>query len=136
MLIHIFWNFHWYMKIQYDFFIFIIFERLGRMHENKKYIFLMFWRKPGILISDLYLYSIKIQTNTKQNEVENCVGKSQIFLKKIFFFFLGFFYWAGPGPKENWADISPKIKWGLLSTWLGWCSSPKQRWTGYCAWAQ
>jgi hypothetical protein len=34
----------------------------------------------------LYLYNIKIQTNTKQNEVENCAGKSQNFLKKISFF--------------------------------------------------
>jgi len=45
------------MKIQYDFFIF---ERLGRMHENKT--FFLFGRKRGILIPDLYLYSIKIQT--------------------------------------------------------------------------
>jgi len=67
------------MKIKYDF-LFLCFERLGRMHENKIF-FLMFWRKPGILISDLYLYSIKIQINAKQNSVENCAGKSQIFLK-------------------------------------------------------
>jgi len=63
-----FWNFLCYMKIQYEFFIYI-FERLGRMHENKKNIFL-FWRKPGILIPDLYLYSIKIQTDIDQNTVK------------------------------------------------------------------
>jgi hypothetical protein len=32
--------------------------------------FLMFWQKSGILILDLYLYSIKIQTNIKQNLVK------------------------------------------------------------------
>jgi hypothetical protein len=35
----------------------------------------MFWRKLGILIPDLYLYSIKIQTNTKKNLVEKYMGK-------------------------------------------------------------
>ena len=52
-----------------------IFERLGCMHENKNIFFVFFlynffatfWRKPGILIPDLYLYSIKIQTNINQN---------------------------------------------------------------------
>jgi hypothetical protein len=47
----------------------------------------MFWRKPSILIPDLYLYGIKIQTNIKQNSVEKYAGKLQIFemifLKKI-----------------------------------------------------
>jgi len=118
------------------FYFYYFWETWPYAWKQKIYIFfLMFWRKPGILIPDLYLYSIKIQTNTKKNEVENCAGKSQIFLKKISFFF-GIFYWAGPGPKENWTEISPKIKCGLLSTGLGWCSSPKQTWTGYCAWAQ
>jgi len=35
-----------------------------------KYFFVVlifFRRKPGILIPDLYLYNIKIQTNIKQN---------------------------------------------------------------------
>jgi hypothetical protein len=45
------------MKIQYDF----LFLRLGRVYENKIF-FLMSGRKHGILIPDLYLYSIKIQT--------------------------------------------------------------------------
>jgi hypothetical protein len=39
----------------------------------------MFWLKPGILIPDLYLYDIKIQTNIKQNLVEKYAGKSQFF---------------------------------------------------------
>ena len=51
------------MKIRYNFF-----ERFGRMHEI---IFLMFWQKLGILIPDVYLYSIKIQTNIDQNKVKN-----------------------------------------------------------------
>jgi hypothetical protein len=42
------------------------------MHEKKFVFFLYnffatFWRKPGILIPDLYLYSIKIKTNINQN---------------------------------------------------------------------
>jgi len=48
----------------------------------------MFWRKPGILISDLYLYSIKIQTNIDQNTVKKYTRKSQIFWKYFFDFFL------------------------------------------------
>jgi hypothetical protein len=49
-----------------------IFERLDRMHEDKKDFFVvlyffLFWRKPSILILDLYLYSIKIQNNINQN---------------------------------------------------------------------
>ena len=48
--------------------------------------FLMFWQKSGILISDLYLYSIKIQTNIKQNLVKKNVEKLQ-FLKFFFFEF-------------------------------------------------
>jgi len=38
----------------------------------------MFWWKPSILIPDLYLHGIKIQTNIKQNLVEKYVEKSQI----------------------------------------------------------
>jgi len=63
--------------------------RLGRMHKTKKYFFFTFWRKPGILISDLYFYGIKIQTNIKQNLVEEYTEKLQ-FLKKR-----NFFNWAG-----------------------------------------
>jgi len=32
---------------------------------KQKYFFLMFWWKPGILIPDLYFYSIKIQINIR-----------------------------------------------------------------------
>jgi hypothetical protein len=77
---------------------FFNFERLGRMHENKNiflFNFSMFWWKLCILIPDLYLYGMKIQTNIKQNSVEKYAGKSQIF-SKIFFKY--FFDWARPGP--------------------------------------
>jgi hypothetical protein len=48
--------------------------------KTKKYIyFFKFWRKPGILIPDLYFYDIKIQTDINQNGVEKYVGKSHIF---------------------------------------------------------
>ena len=43
----------------------------------------MSWRKPGILIPNLYLYSIKMQTNIDQNEVKN-LWKITYFLKKKF----------------------------------------------------
>jgi hypothetical protein len=39
----------------------------------------MFWRTLGILILNLYLYSMKIQTNTTQNSVEKYVEKSHYF---------------------------------------------------------
>jgi hypothetical protein len=45
----------------------------------------------GILISDLYLYGIKIQTNIKQNSVEKYAGKSQIF-ENVFLIF----FWTKP----------------------------------------
>jgi hypothetical protein len=50
------------MKIQYDFF------RETWPYVRKQDIFFLFTtfqRKPGILILDLYLYGIKIQTNIK-----------------------------------------------------------------------
>jgi hypothetical protein len=48
-----------------------------------------------------------MQTNTKQNEVENCAGKSQIFLKKISFF-LGFFTGPDPAQKKTGPKSAPK----------------------------
>jgi hypothetical protein len=61
--------FFWY-KIQYKFFIFL---RDLTICIKTRYFFLFFHiffekfqRKPGILILDLYLYSIKIQTNINQ----------------------------------------------------------------------
>jgi hypothetical protein len=62
MLIYIFEIFFVIWKYNMIFFLIIIIERLGRMHENKIFFF-VFWRKSGILIPYLYLYSIKIQTD-------------------------------------------------------------------------
>ena len=57
------------------------------MHENKAffldiYIFATFHRKPGILISDLYFYNIKIKPLKKYAENH----------KSLFFFS---FFWGG-----------------------------------------
>jgi len=76
------------------------------MHENKTFYFLFFYflmslRKPGILILDLYLYNIKIQTGIDQNAVKK-FAKNHIF-KKIIFEELNFF---GLGPARP--------------IWLGW----------------
>jgi len=49
------------------------------MKTKNIYIFLMFRWKPGILILDLYLYGIKIQTNIKQNSIKLYAEKSQTF---------------------------------------------------------
>jgi len=60
------------------------------MQESKSFfvfynfLFASFQRKTGILIPDLYLYGIKLQTNIKQNSVEKYAGKLQIF-EMIFF---------------------------------------------------
>jgi hypothetical protein len=43
----------------------------------------MFWRKPGILIPDVYFYDVKMQINIKQNLVEKYAEELQIF-KNIF----------------------------------------------------
>jgi len=56
--------------------------------KTKTFFFSKFWRKPGILIPDLYLYGIKIQTNIKQNSITKYTGKSQIFPKIFFWKFL------------------------------------------------
>jgi hypothetical protein len=76
------------MKISYKL------ERLGHMHKNNFFLlffyimfFATFQRKIGILISDLYLYSKKIQANIKSRKLRE---KSQIF-ERIFFIFLKLF---------------------------------------------
>ena len=56
-----FLNFCFGMKIRYE--IFYIFERLDQIrYENKIFLFffVIFQRKPSILIPNLYRYSIKI----------------------------------------------------------------------------
>jgi hypothetical protein len=62
------------MKIQYDFFFFS-FERLGRMHKNKKFFFV----KTRYFNTGFVSLRYKIQTDINQNGVEKYTGKSQIF---------------------------------------------------------
>jgi hypothetical protein len=68
----------------------------------------LFQRKPGILIPDLYLYSIKIQTNINQNAVKNIQKNHKFFeiiFEKILFYFYFFTSWAQPG-QCGWAGPS------------------------------
>jgi hypothetical protein len=86
------------MKIQYDLFFW---RDLAVCMKTKHFILFyfhffiilfVFLRKPGILILDLYLYSIKIQTNIlKCNKI---FVENHIFFKRIFF--LEFFFGLGP----------------------------------------
>jgi hypothetical protein len=74
-----------------------------------------FQRKPGILILNLYLYSIKIQTNIRQNFDRKIHGKVTDFFERIFLgFFWNFFldsaqsFWsrlALPQPSEQWRTL-------------------------------
>jgi hypothetical protein len=101
-----FWNFLFLYSNTIWFIIIIIIERLGRMHENKTFyffifyflffIFYMFWRKPGILIPDLYLYNIKIQINIDQNAVKYLQKITSFWKKKLKNFFIIFFSKLGP----------------------------------------
>jgi len=69
--------------------------------------FFMFWQKSGIWIPDLYLYSIKIQTNIDQNAVKNTRENPKFSEKKS----LIFFGWAGPGPPIlGWAGTARPSK--------------------------
>jgi len=61
--------------------------------------FIIFLRKPDNLLPDLYLYSIKIQTNIDQNAVKN-IRENHKFFEKIF---------------ENFFGLDP-----AWSMWLGW----------------
>jgi len=134
MLIHIlFWNFLCCVKIWcYNIYIYIL-ERLGRMHENKTFFFET-WQKPGILISDLYLYSIKIQTDIDQNAVTK-LRKITDFWKVFFFGILNFFFTRPDPAQKETGSKSARNKTGLLSIGLdsvqpqglGWGSSPTQQ---------
>jgi len=92
------------MKIKYDFlfFYFLFLRDLAVCMKTKHFYFYFFdvltTKKTGILIPDLYLYSIKIQTDIDQNTITN-LRKITYFFKIIF---LNFFL-AGPmfQPKTN-----------------------------------
>jgi len=75
------------------------------MHENKNIFFSKFWRKPGILIPDLYFYDIKIQTSIKKNLVKNTRGNHKFFRKYIFWKF----FWTGPDPTQKNLGRSPLL---------------------------
>jgi len=73
--------------------------------------FLMFWQKLGILILDVYLYTIKIQTNINQNEVKN-LRKITDFFEIIFWRI--FFSRTGPSPAHV-AGLDPAGLTGSLA---------------------
>jgi hypothetical protein len=131
MLIHIFEIFFVIWKYNMNF-IYIFLRDLVVCMKTKN-IFFLFWRKPGILIPDLYLYSIKIHTNIDQNTVKY-FGKitylifftgssppqywskyNKIFWKNQIF---DFFCWAQPAP---WGGAGPRRP--------GWVTGPNQ-WPG------
>ena len=79
------------------------------MYENKTFFFIniFFWRKPGFLIPDLYLYNIKIQTDIDQNTVIKLQKNHKFFeiiFWRIFIFYIYFFLGLDPA----------------RPTWLGW----------------
>jgi len=82
-------------EIQYDFFFRDLVVCLKTI-----ILFIFFLTKTKYLIPDLYLYSIKIQTNIDQNAVK-LLWKITDFLKE---FFSG---WAQPGPCGRVGPIYP-----------------------------
>ena len=96
----------------------------------------MFGWKPGRLIPDLYLYSIKIPTDINQNTViklqQNHIYFFIIFKKfynNCFFIYIYIYiyiynniksgwagpnHWAGLSPKPRWVEVGPKMYWADL----------------------
>jgi hypothetical protein len=80
----------------------IFFRDLAVCMKTKHFILFLFFiilflRKPSILILDLYLYSIKIQTNILKCNKK--FAENHMFLKRIFFSGWvqpGLCCWAGP----------------------------------------
>jgi hypothetical protein len=98
------------MEIQCDFFKKILRDLVVCIKTKYFFIFyfFLFQQKPGILIPDLYLYSIKIQTNMNQNAVKNIRENHKFFeiiFEEILFYFYFFMSWAQPGPC-GWAGPS------------------------------
>jgi len=96
-------TYFWICFVVWKYNMIFYFWDLAVCMKTKKYFFYfsMFWWKLGILIPYLYIYGIKIQTNTKQNSVE-----------KIFNFFrwaqLEPCGWAGP---SNLNPVSGPSQW-------------------------
>ena len=130
MLIHIlFWNFLCCLKIRcYNIYIYIWETRPYAWKQNIFFNKLFFLRKPGILIPNLYLYSIKIQTGIDQNTVTK-LWKITYFLK-VFFLEFKFFLLDWTRPKKGLGRNWPKIKQAyFLQGWtqsshLGWADIP------------
>jgi hypothetical protein len=100
-----FWNFLCYMKIQYEFFIYIL-ERLGRMHKNKRFFFIII---IYVLTKTRYFNTgfVSLQyKNTNRYWLkcnENLRKITDIFLNNFFeyffsFFFYYYFFFSGPNP--------------------------------------
>jgi hypothetical protein len=90
---------------------FFSFETLGRMHKFHFFQFVLyfwkFWRKPGILIPDLYFYDVKYRPILSK-KIEKYTEKLQFF-KKAFWEF--FFNWAGPSSNVlGWAGFAGPFK--------------------------
>jgi len=140
MLIYIlFWNFLCCVKIWcYNIYIYIL-ERLGRMHENKTFLFLFYFfddlTKTGYFNTGFVSLQYK---NTKRywSKCNNIFAKNHRFFEIILW--RKFFQTGQTRPKRKLGRDQPKINWGLISTGLdsaqqhglGWGSSPKQAWTG------
>jgi len=80
------------------------------------------WRKPGILIPDLYIYSIKIQTDIDQNTViklqKNHKFFEIIFEEFLFFIIIVFLGWTQLGPR-GWAEPSrPHVNSEITFHWI------------------
>ena len=91
-------------------FLLLFLERFGRMHKNKIFfiiIFLMSWWKPDILMPDLYLYNIKIQTDIDQNEVKTLQKNHRFFWNIFEEFFLAGPMWLGWN-QQAWSGHLPK----------------------------
>jgi len=101
-----------FFKIRYDFF-YLFLERHGRMYENKKinlflfiyYYYYYYFTKTKYLIPNLYLYSIKIQTNIDQKAVKYLQKMTDFFKRILFEEIFLFSGWAQPGPC-GWAGPS------------------------------
>ena len=82
------------------------------------------WRKPGILIPNLYLYNIKIQTDIEQNTVIK-LQENHKFFEIIFEEFLFFIYFFRAGPSGvHVAGLNPAgLMWTVKYVWCEQCNN-------------
>jgi len=120
-------NIFWIFPLMYEDTIFILFLRdFAVCTKTKHFIFIFFLWKPGILIPDLYLYSIKKQTNIDQNAVKYTRKSQKVFwkyfLNLLLFFYLFFLGWVQLGPC-GWAGPSSPVRVTGPTQWPG-CLRP------------